>query len=177
MSHPQQLWGWQTVAKKMKHKRPRVSTGLLVTQGKSSWSLGCSPSLSLLFVPMLSTVHGTSGGLVAKSCLIPAIPQTVACQALSMGFSRQEYWNGLPGDLPDPGIEPASPALQAYSLLLSHQGTKHQSIFEANFYCFPLPPASTSPCVLHQNRSHISLSRQVLFLNNVVLVLFVLGAL
>ena len=36
---------------------------------------------------------------------------------LSMGFSRQEYWSGLPcpppGDLPDPGIEPASPALQA----------------------------------------------------------------
>ena len=37
---------------------------------------------------------------------------TVACQApLSMGFSRQEYWSGLPfpfpGDLPDPGIEPA----------------------------------------------------------------------
>ena len=46
-------------------------------------------------------------------------PQTVACQApLSMGFSRQEYWSGLPypppGDLPDPGIEPVplmSPAL------------------------------------------------------------------
>ena len=40
---------------------------------------------------------------------------TVARQALSMGFSRQEYWSGLPfpppGDLPDPGIEPASPAL------------------------------------------------------------------
>ena len=38
---------------------------------------------------------------------------TVACQALlSMGFSRQEYWSGLPcpppGDLPDPGIEPTS---------------------------------------------------------------------
>ena len=37
-----------------------------------------------------------------------------------MGFSRQEYWNGLPfpspGDLPDPGIEPGSPALQADSL-------------------------------------------------------------
>ena len=36
---------------------------------------------------------------------------------LSMGFSRQEYWSGLPfpspGDLPDPGIEPESPALQA----------------------------------------------------------------
>ena len=37
-----------------------------------------------------------------------------------MGFSRQEYWNGLPfpspGDLPDPGIEPRSPALQADAL-------------------------------------------------------------
>ena len=46
---------------------------------------------------------------------------TVACQApLSMGFSRQEYWSGLPfpspGDLPDPGIEPRSPALQADDL-------------------------------------------------------------
>ena len=40
----------------------------------------------------------------------------VACQApLSMGFSRQEYWSGLPlpspGDFPDPGVEPRSPAL------------------------------------------------------------------
>ena len=47
-------------------------------------------------------------------------PWTVALQApLSMGFSRQEYWSGLPfppGDLPDPGIEPGSPALQADSL-------------------------------------------------------------
>ena len=37
-----------------------------------------------------------------------------------MGFSRQEYWSGLsfppPGDLPNPGIEPGSPALQEYSL-------------------------------------------------------------
>ena len=42
-----------------------------------------------------------------------ATPQTVARQApLSIGFSRQEYWSGLPcpspGDLPDPGIEPTS---------------------------------------------------------------------
>ena len=55
------------------------------------------------------------GDLVAKSCLTLATPWTVACQApLSMGFSRQEYWSGLPfptsGPLPDPGIEPASPA-------------------------------------------------------------------
>ena len=50
-----------------------------------------------------------------------ATPRTVARQApLSMGFSRQEYWSGLPftspGDLPSPGIEPGSPALQADSL-------------------------------------------------------------
>ena len=54
-----------------------------------------------------------------------ATPWTVAHQApLSMGFSRQEYWSGLPfpsrGDLPDPGIEPGSPALQADSLSPSH---------------------------------------------------------
>ena len=45
-----------------------------------------------------------------------ATPWTVAYQASpSMGFSRQEYWSGLPfpspGGLPDPGIEPGSPAL------------------------------------------------------------------
>ena len=46
---------------------------------------------------------------------------TIAHQALpSMGFSRQEYWSGLPcpspGDLPNPGIEPGSPTLQADAL-------------------------------------------------------------
>ena len=57
-------------------------------------------------------------------------PWTVACQApLSIGFSRQQYCNGLPcpppGNFPNPGIETMSlvaPALQADSLLLSHQG-------------------------------------------------------
>ena len=52
--------------------------------------------------------------------------QTVARHApLSMGFFRQEYWSGLPcppEDLSDPGSEPTCPALQANSLLLSHQG-------------------------------------------------------
>ena len=50
-----------------------------------------------------------------------ATPWTVAHQAPpSMGFSRQEYWSGLPfpspGDLPDPGIKPRSPTLQADAL-------------------------------------------------------------
>ena len=48
-------------------------------------------------------------------------PWTVALQApLFVGFSRQDYWSGLPcpplGDLPDPGVEPRFPALQADSL-------------------------------------------------------------
>ena len=61
--------------------------------------------------------------------------RTVAYQApQSMEFSRQEYWSGLsfpsPGDLPDPGIEPgspASPALQVDSLPLSHWGSLVQN--------------------------------------------------
>ena len=61
------------------------------------------------------------GGLVAKSCPTLATPWAIAFQVpLSMGFPRQEYWSGLPftspGDLPNPGNEPGSPALQADSL-------------------------------------------------------------
>ena len=59
------------------------------------------------------------GGCVLSRVQLFVNPQTVACQApLSMGFSKQEYWSGLPfpspEELPDPGIKPASPALQAY---------------------------------------------------------------
>ena len=64
--------------------------------------------------------------LVTQQCMT-ATPQTVACQApLSMGFSRQEYWSGLPfpspEDLPNPGIKPGSPTLQADSLPSELQG-------------------------------------------------------
>ena len=60
-------------------------------------------------------------------------PWTVAHQASpSMGFSRQEYWSGLPfpspGDLPHPGIEPRSPAFRGGGQMLyplSHQGSPY----------------------------------------------------
>ena len=56
---------------------------------------------------------------------------------LSMGFSRQQYWSGLPfpppGDLPHPGIEPRSPALQADSLPTELQG-KYISLCVFNSY-------------------------------------------
>ena len=68
-----------------------------------------------------------------------ATPWTVAHQApLSMGFSRQEYWTGLPcplpGDLSNQEIEPSSPALQMDSLLLSHQESPNPKKGPVQFY-------------------------------------------
>ena len=80
---------------------------------------------------------------------------TVACQApLSMGFSRQEYWSGLPcpppRDLPNPGIEPRSPTLQAASLPLEppgkpkNTGVNNLSLLHENF-----PTQESNPSLLH----------------------------
>ena len=77
--------------------------------------------------------------LIAQLCLTLCKSMDCTCQALlPMEFSRQEYWNGLPlpspGDLPNPGIEPRSLALQTHSstiwatkeaLLLSYSHPKH----------------------------------------------------
>ena len=69
-----------------------------------------------------------SGGLVTKLCPTLVTPWTIA--PLSMGFSKQEYWSGLPfpsaGDLPNPGIAPWSPALQADSLPTELQGKPNE---------------------------------------------------
>ena len=68
---------------------------------------------------------------------------TAVCQApLSVGFFRQEYWSGLPcplpGDLPNPGIKPASPvspSLQVDSLLLSHRGSLYRTLGNSFDHC------------------------------------------
>ena len=70
-------------------------------------------------------------------------PWTVACQApLSMGFSRQEYWNGLPypypGNLSNPGIECESPELQANSLSSEPPGKPQGDKNPFPFGCLPL---------------------------------------
>ena len=62
-----------------------------------------------------------------------ATPRTVARQTpLSMGFSRQEYWSGLPcpptRELPNPGIEPRSPVLQADSLPTEPMGKPPEKV-------------------------------------------------
>ena len=61
-------------------------------------------------------------------------PWTVARQVpLSIGLSRQGYWSDLPfpspGDLPDPGIEPRSPVLQADSLLTELQWKPNKEVY------------------------------------------------
>ena len=85
--------------------------------------------------------------------------RTVALQApLSMGFSRQEYWSGFPcpppGDLPNPGIEPvspAAPALQADSLPLRHQGSP------SCYYLITMFSQGKDNSFIHQyNRNHSS---------------------
>ena len=73
-----------------------------------------------MYILPYTLIH-LSLSLVAKACPTLVTPWTIACQApLSMGFSRQEYWSGLPfpspGDFPDPRIQPGSAALQAYYL-------------------------------------------------------------
>ena len=80
--------------------------------------------------------------LVTQLCLTLCTPWTAVHQApLSMEFSRQEYWSGLPfpspGDLSDPGIEPASPALAGGQFSTTEPPGKHRyASFFANSYQF-----------------------------------------
>ena len=115
-------------------------------RGVSASAVKLSLSCTLLIVCML-IIHLTSPPL--RVCMLSHFScvwlfvtlWTVACQApLSMGFSMQEYWSGLPcpppGDLHDPVIEPispATPALQGDSLPLSHMGSPvlHWGILKA----------------------------------------------
>ena len=105
-----------------------------------TWNLGgrTAAQINILANEMVERCHALHQGRTTARFLVRVqgwlsvkvsvmTPWTVARQApLSMGFSRREYWNGLPfpspGNLPDPGIEPGSSALQVESLPLSHQG-------------------------------------------------------
>ena len=76
-------------------------------------------------------------------------PPTITRKApLSMLFSRQEYWSGLPcpspKDLPDPGIEPRSPALQADSLPYFFSLPVYLALSPVPKDCFPLPSPHAS---------------------------------
>ena len=69
---------------------------------------------------------------------------------LSTEFSRQEYWNRFPlpspGDLPDPGIEPRSPALQADALLSESSGkTAYTKLICIFFFFYNIMPPFLEP--------------------------------
>ena len=88
----------------------------------SRWKWSAALKFFHLFYVLCIKLILTVTVLVTQSC--PALCNSmnyIPCQTpLSMEFSRQEYWSGLPfpspGDLPDPGIKPRSPALQTDSL-------------------------------------------------------------
>ena len=89
--------------------------GWELSKGKELWDYKLPAWVKWSEVKLLSCVR------------LFATPWTLAYQVpSSMGFSRQEYWSGLlfpsPGDLPDPGIKPGSPALQTDALLSEPQG-------------------------------------------------------
>ena len=109
----------------------------------------CSVYISILIAyfilfssspPVFYVCTSTPGLKIGSSAWCAATPWTVAHQACpSVGFSRQESWSGLPspppGDLPNPGIEPRTLALQADSLLSEPPGK-------------PIPPSSL-PTIFH----------------------------
>ena len=121
------LCAWDSLGKNTRLGCHALLQGTFPTQGSNPhllcflfWQAGSLPRSQ-------QGIHGTkikrmiSEVKVTQSCQTLATPWTVAHKVpLSMGFSRQDYWSGLPfpspGDLPDPGIEPMTPALQADSL-------------------------------------------------------------
>ena len=113
------------------------------------YSLGTSGKWECC-IRWLRRISLLSADISASSCVCACVLNhvqlfatlwTIARQApLSMGFSRQEYWSGLPfpspGDLPDPGIEPASSALQEDFYLLTYWGSQALVYRKENFKRF-----------------------------------------
>ena len=96
---------------------------LVISENRATWQSCCQMGVFIFISGRLSMKwkwKKVKVKLLSRVRLL-ATPWTVAYQAPpSMGFSRQEYWSGLPfpspGDLPDPGIELRSPAFQADTL-------------------------------------------------------------
>ena len=77
---------------------------------------------------------------VSQSC--PTLCDPVDCSLPGSSISRQEYWSGLlfpcPGDLPNPGIEPRSPALEADALTSEPPGKPWLTLYKLIFFFSPL---------------------------------------
>ena len=133
--------GFSPWVKKILRRRKWQSTAVFLLEKSHGWRRLTGYSLKGYkesdMTEWLSTAHAARCTVFVRVCVCYVASvmsdslrlhgQCVACQAaLSMAFSRQEYWSGLPcpppGDLPDPGIESTSHLLhwQAASLPLSH---------------------------------------------------------
>ena len=116
----------------------------LGSQGLSHWTTRAVPLITHFTAVSLSSLSTCTcllpvcGGLITKLCPTLETPWTIARQApLSIGFFRQESCSGLPfpslGDLPNPGIKPETPALQADSLLTELPGSHDKVLFTLSY--------------------------------------------
>ena len=143
--HPDVLATWQPYAPEPKELR-WVNNGCKLNEQSGYWEAqdGCLVLPRFLANLILYFLHFFIY-YVAKSCpTLFATPWTVARQApLSMGFSRQDYWSGLPcpppGDLPNPGMEPTSllsPALAGGFFTTSAPGKPQEEKMFGQKVCF-----------------------------------------
>ena len=131
---------------------PSEWTGWISLQSKGLSRVFSNTTVQKLLCYLYSLLLLFSHSVMSNSFVTPWI---VARQApLAMRFPRQEYWSGLPfhspGDLPDPGIKPRSPALQADSLLLSYQ--RSNSLISCSLFSKQLttPPIVLIPCQISE---------------------------
>ena len=118
----------------------------LVAQKVLSGSLSISSSQFLILVFPKVSFRDASEVKSLSHVQLFVTPWTVAHQTPpSMGFSRQESWSGLPfpspGDLPDPGIEPRSPTLQADNLTSEPPGNDKGAYIQISLGSATLHPA------------------------------------
>ena len=116
----------------------------------------CSPSWTLLPPP---SPYYPSGSSQYSHVRLFATPWTVAYQAPpSMEFSRQEYWSGLPfpspEDLPNPGIKPRSPPLQAdaFTIWATREAYKWKSLSHVQLFVTPWTVAHQAPLSMKFSR-------------------------
>ena len=131
-------------------------------QGQGS----CAPRVTTKLAQHGSDTRTCVLCLVAQCVQLFMTPGTLACQAPHpWGFSRQEYWTGLtcppPGDLPNPGIEPRPPALQADSLPSEPPGKpKNTRVGGLSLLQGIFPTQESNWCLLHCRRILYQLSHQ-----------------
>ena len=155
--HPSRLWTWSSFSRPSCAVQPPLLGHGVAPVGHRpwprTWLLWAAPALSqpgaLGRLPW-PWVRGSSSQAWSEVESLSLVwlfvtPWTIAYQASPMGFSRQEYWSGLPflspEDLPHPGIEPVSPTLYT-DALLSEPPEVYINPFPLNLpsISFPTPP-------------------------------------